>query len=196
MKNKKIDNIEQEKNRILEAAYRCFVKKGYADTSVNDIVKEYGKSKGNIYYYFTNKEDIFFELLKKWHREIFEMIDTERKNYTNVRDFVKDFIAGALNHFIERRMFFTVKIQFSSLSIHNKKLKENYCAAFSKWGDVFKPFRKEFKSARHFESFFRAFFCTLDGILLEYMLFDDLITTQFIKETQHNINLILEDKIK
>ena len=48
MKIKKNENIEQEKNRILEAAYRCFVKKGYADTSVNDIVTEYGKSKGNL----------------------------------------------------------------------------------------------------------------------------------------------------
>ena len=65
MKIKKAENIEAEKNKIIEAGFRCFIKKGYARTSVNDIVKEYGKSKGNLYYYFTNKEDIFCRLVQQ-----------------------------------------------------------------------------------------------------------------------------------
>lgn len=54
-------NLERKK-KILESALALFCEKGYNKTSMNDIVKESGISKGGIYYYFENKEAIFCEL--------------------------------------------------------------------------------------------------------------------------------------
>ncbi|NLW68696.1 MAG: helix-turn-helix transcriptional regulator, partial [Bacteriovoracaceae bacterium] len=37
------------KQQILAAAKRCFQRKGYAQTTIDEIAAEYGMSKGSIY---------------------------------------------------------------------------------------------------------------------------------------------------
>ncbi len=51
--------------KILTASMTLFSRKGYHETSMDDIVKESGFSKGAIYGYFKSKEDLFFELQKR-----------------------------------------------------------------------------------------------------------------------------------
>lgn len=46
------------KKRILEAANILFLRKGFNDTTLQDIMSESGLSKGAIYHYFKSKEDI------------------------------------------------------------------------------------------------------------------------------------------
>ena len=51
---------------ILESALRCFARKGYLRTSMDDIVAESGLSKGTLYWHFKSKSDLFnnlFDLL-------------------------------------------------------------------------------------------------------------------------------------
>lgn len=46
-------------NRILDAAYKLFIEKGYEQTTIQDIVDELGDlSKGAIYHHFKSKDDI------------------------------------------------------------------------------------------------------------------------------------------
>lgn len=64
--------ISQEKKKqrqtvILRTALNLFSQKGYYLTSIDDITKEAGISKGLIYTYFKSKEEIFFELAENWH---------------------------------------------------------------------------------------------------------------------------------
>ncbi|MCJ7464875.1 MAG: TetR/AcrR family transcriptional regulator [Thermoplasmata archaeon] len=47
---------EQAKKRIMDAASAEFAKKGYRKTTMNDIAKRIGVSKGAVYQYFENKE--------------------------------------------------------------------------------------------------------------------------------------------
>lgn len=44
---------------IVDAALRCFTRKGYNNTTMDDIVEESGLSKGTLYWYFDGKEDLF-----------------------------------------------------------------------------------------------------------------------------------------
>ncbi|MBP7652834.1 TetR/AcrR family transcriptional regulator [Candidatus Dependentiae bacterium] len=196
MKIKKAENIEAEKNKIIEAGFRCFIKKGYARTSVNDIVKEYGKSKGNLYYYFTNKEDIFIEMIKKWTDETFEMATRLRESYNSAEDFLNDFIDGSFKFFDENKDFFRVKMEFCSISCHNEKLRILYNEAQNRWISLFMPFKKEFKSPKHFNIFLTSFFCVLDGMILRYILWKKFLTYEFKKEIKKDILLILKEKLK
>ncbi len=52
-------------DKILSASRTLFSKKGYHETSMDDIVKVSGFSKGAIYGYFKSKEELFFELQKR-----------------------------------------------------------------------------------------------------------------------------------
>ncbi len=50
---------EEMRQRIIEAAFRVFVRKGFKGTSNREIAQEAGISPGLIYWYFRNKEDLF-----------------------------------------------------------------------------------------------------------------------------------------
>ncbi|MCX6315834.1 MAG: TetR/AcrR family transcriptional regulator [Bacteroidetes bacterium] len=53
---------EDVKNRIKEAAIRCFAQFGLEKTTLDDIARQVGLNKATFYYYYKNKEDIFLEV--------------------------------------------------------------------------------------------------------------------------------------
>ena len=60
---------EERKNLILQAAKEVFINKGFNATTIQDIIDHSGVSRGGVYTYFKNTEDIFIELLKKGYFE-------------------------------------------------------------------------------------------------------------------------------
>lgn len=49
---------DQTKDRIVEAAYRTLVRRGYHETAMKDIAAEAGVAPGLAHYYFETKEDL------------------------------------------------------------------------------------------------------------------------------------------
>lgn len=63
-KQEKLEVIrEQSRSKILSAALRLFSKKGFNNTSINDIAGEAGISKGLMYNYFKSKEELLEQTL-------------------------------------------------------------------------------------------------------------------------------------
>lgn len=58
-----------KKDFIADVALTCFLSSSYGGTSVDDIVRAAGISKGGIYWHFKSKEDIFLYLIQKWINE-------------------------------------------------------------------------------------------------------------------------------
>lgn len=54
----------EKQARLLDAAWAEFTRVSYADTSINNIVKDAGISRGSFYQYFADKDDLFVYLLK------------------------------------------------------------------------------------------------------------------------------------
>lgn len=66
---------EETVNRILEAAFRLFMEKGYEHTSIQDIIDHLGGlSKGAIYHHFKSKEDILVAVTDKMTEESNQML--------------------------------------------------------------------------------------------------------------------------
>jgi TetR/AcrR family transcriptional repressor of nem operon len=61
---------ERTRNRIIETAKTLFHLKGYTNTSMDDIVNQCGITKGNLYYYFSSKEELGYavveDLVSEW----------------------------------------------------------------------------------------------------------------------------------
>lgn len=53
---------KQTKGRIVAAAWRLFYRKGYDNTTIDDIVDEAQASKGSFYHYFASKDDLLASL--------------------------------------------------------------------------------------------------------------------------------------
>ena len=54
-----------KRNQILDGAKRCFMSLGFEAASMNEITSEAGVSKGTIYVYFEDKEDLFKALIDR-----------------------------------------------------------------------------------------------------------------------------------
>lgn len=56
----------EKREQIRAAAYRCFVKRGYHETSVDDICKAAKISKGSYYWYYESKQQVFLDIVEDW----------------------------------------------------------------------------------------------------------------------------------
>lgn len=53
------DNVNKTKKLIFDAAVKCFSKKGFHKSTMDEIAETAGVAKGTLYYHFKSKEDIF-----------------------------------------------------------------------------------------------------------------------------------------
>jgi len=56
---------DQTRDRIVDAAYRALVKRGYHETSMKDIAEEAGVALGLAHYYFETKEDLLVAAIER-----------------------------------------------------------------------------------------------------------------------------------
>ncbi len=57
---------EERKNEILDTAEMLFFSKGYAKTTVNDLLQAVGIAKGTFYYYFKSKEGVMDAVVMRY----------------------------------------------------------------------------------------------------------------------------------
>ena len=70
------DVSEERKNQIIAAATAVFMRLGFHDARMDDIVEEAGLSKGTLYWYFKSKDDIISAILENMvNREVAQLSD-------------------------------------------------------------------------------------------------------------------------
>lgn len=90
---------EATRRELLGAALEVFGEKGYAPTTISDIVSAAGVTQGTFYLYFTNKADIFSELLNEYRalmitgllKSDFKAVKT-KDDWLKMTDRVADFL--------------------------------------------------------------------------------------------------------
>jgi AcrR family transcriptional regulator len=60
-----IDQADERRAQIIDAAANAFMSEGFAATSIDDVARLLGCTKGLIYYHFKNKTELFFAV--HWH---------------------------------------------------------------------------------------------------------------------------------
>ncbi len=65
-----VKDPEIRRNEIIDIAEELFLKSGYNETAVSDIVKRVGVSQGTFYYYFKSKEDILNAIIERYIDDI------------------------------------------------------------------------------------------------------------------------------
>ena len=81
--------MNKTKRRIFNTAIKMFSKKGYDNTSVEEITAIAGVAKGSLYYHFSKKEDIFDMLLKEGFELLKNNIEIKTKNCTTALEKIK-----------------------------------------------------------------------------------------------------------
>ena len=84
---------EKRRKQIKEIALKLFVDKGYSKITMEEIVQAVGISKGGMYHHFSNKEEIFLELLRdgdEYRKDIVQK--SMRENLLSRRDKIVDIL--------------------------------------------------------------------------------------------------------
>lgn len=85
-----------KKEEISKKAWELFLKRGYDKTPISDIANTIGSSKGGLYHYFSNKEDLLFyiieSLMEKELVPIIDKADTISDPEKRLRYFMKNFV--------------------------------------------------------------------------------------------------------
>lgn len=80
---------KQRRNAILDAAEKIFFRQGLFNTSMDSIAKEAEFSKGTLYLYFKNKEELYRAVLLRGfillEQKLKEIIDEEKNAYENLK---------------------------------------------------------------------------------------------------------------
>lgn len=87
-----------KRGQIIEGAKRVFMRLGFDAASMNDITREAGVSKGTIYVYFENKEDLFGAIIEQERQRITLMLKDILAGSEEVEDGLYRFGMGFATH--------------------------------------------------------------------------------------------------
>ncbi|MGN7942444.1 TetR/AcrR family transcriptional regulator [Virgibacillus sp. 6R] len=143
--NERIRQLSIEKIRI--AAMQLFINRGYYATSINDIAKQAGISKGLLYNYYSGKEELLSEMVNERINEVVEVMEGAKSIDTPSKQ-LEHIINGAIDNIQQNpevhRFYLHLQtqpaadeelIKYSKLLIEeNARLFELQCEIFERKG--------------------------------------------------------------
>lgn len=93
-----------KREQILEGAKRVFLKMGFDAASMNDITREAGVSKGTIYVYFQNKEDLFVAMVEAEREAFLSSLRTILANNGAIEASLYEFGIKFLDHMTDEKV--------------------------------------------------------------------------------------------
>jgi AcrR family transcriptional regulator len=74
LSSKKVNQAESTRRAVLDAARQAFGERGYAATSVDEIVRRAGLTKGALYHHFRDKDDLFLAVVEAVKRDVTDTV--------------------------------------------------------------------------------------------------------------------------
>ncbi|MGM1049097.1 MAG: TetR/AcrR family transcriptional regulator [Bacillota bacterium] len=120
------DKAIRKRDLILDKAKELFIQRGYAATSMDELVRYIGVSKGSIYYHFKSKEELFIQLLARQNREWMNAWMEKQSSYTSFEEKVY----GIADHMVDDFQNPLVKVgeEFYISNPDNKELLDQILA--------------------------------------------------------------------
>ncbi|MCF6408346.1 TetR/AcrR family transcriptional regulator [Pseudalkalibacillus salsuginis] len=166
---------EEKVAAILDASAHCFAEKGYNDTTVDDIAKASGTSKGSIYLYFSSKEEIFYRLNERRTEKFFEIkkqLVEQNSASAKFEYLFRHLLSGA----IEKEDLNTIAVQFEFWIYISKNDKESlFDARVKMFTTLIKDIVEEgietgeFRKDVNTDEFSKLFWSMMDGIVLHLL---------------------------
>ena len=131
-------NKDKSINQILDAALEVFVKKGYAQTRMDDIVDLSGLSKGAIYHHYSSKNELFLSLIDHWETYFFTDILKKSLIDKNPDELLREIVVDVVNAFKTKKYVFLAELEFWSLANHDENVRIKTKELYVKLLNMFK----------------------------------------------------------
>jgi AcrR family transcriptional regulator len=92
---------EEKRNRLLAAARKLFVSKGYHETRPQDIAKEADVAHGTFYSHYTDKREIFLDFASSAQEDLHSYVHSRIPNVDSFEEYIR-FSLTAIQEFAEQ----------------------------------------------------------------------------------------------
>lgn len=173
MENKVINQkLINTKDNIIIAASKLMTIKGVKSTSLADIAKEVGISKGTLYYYYTTKNEIIFDIAEQHINQITsELFDWMEKADMQVtpKDIIKVVFEKILT--AETRGKLHLYLINNSLT-NNEYLKNRFKEKYKEWRNMLEEGLKKVLKNRttDYGTLATLVLASLDGLTIQWLL--------------------------
>ena len=134
---------ENRKNQILNAAFEVFVKKGYAKTTMDDIVESSKLSKGALYHYYKSKKELFLSLIDHWEIYTFKDFYDKKSQDKKASDILRFFGENVINTLNEKKHAYIAEIEFRAMSNQDAEIKKRSNILYGKLLELFEKVVKK-----------------------------------------------------
>jgi AcrR family transcriptional regulator len=99
-----------KRRQILDGARLVFMKLGFDAASMNDVTREAGVSKGTLYVYFANKEELFTAMIESERAAFVASMRTALAEHDDVEAGLHDFGISFISHMTEEKVISAMRI--------------------------------------------------------------------------------------
>lgn len=188
-------NFQNRKEKIFEAALKCFNQKGYHKTSIDDIVKKCRMSKGGIYYHFKSKEQLFRQLYSFKVMNYFNWLNTYIQQSNDPSEQILLFAKKTGEILKENQDFFKFCLEFLSMAPREPGIKKEMTSFYLGTVKTFSKLIEEGIRSGRFKKLdskkvARVLYLIFMGVFFTY--FSTNIDFDLIEQEIFNINILLK----
>lgn len=167
------------RQRLLEAALRCFSRKGYHQTTTDEIVAESGLGKGTLYRHFKNKQDLFVSMIRWMMQDIGKDMAIIATQPEPVIDRLRAMVQALMEDMERLLPFFRITLDYWAHTIEDEQVQEIFSTSLREFQEFLVPLFEEGiaagelrpVNARHAAL---ALFAQLDALALYKALLDEI----------------------
>lgn len=160
------------RERIIQAAAKLIIEKGVANTSLSDIANEVGISKGTLYYYYTTKGDLIFDISVRHMDHITNTIVSwvnsggKGQGGQRVLQMVLETVLRS-----ETRGYIHLYLIQEALSGNHESLRERFTQEYTRWISLIEQgLRLILPESTDFATLSRLFLAAIDGMLVQNLM--------------------------
>ncbi|MGX9135162.1 TetR/AcrR family transcriptional regulator [Rummeliibacillus sp. JY-2-4R] len=172
------NKAEKRREQILRAAFQAVSDKGFHNVTLQDIANYAEVSKGVTSYYFQNKEDVFYHLLKWVTEKIYKKENEAISQENNAVDQLRAYVNAAFSNPGENRKFYRVYLEFLAQANNNEQFRETNIQFYENCWSIGRQIIKKGQEEGKFADMdidqatysIRAF---IDGSLIQWLMRND-----------------------
>ncbi len=188
-----MDKKMNKRKRLIDAAYKVFVKKGYLNSSIKDIANEAQMTPGLVHYYFKSKE----ELLLSVQQEIQANYHTKYKGKIEELPSLKDTLLEIKSRSTDNPDWYRWRYEIYSLGIKDTDGNlENQVQSVLKGGrdSLSAPLQQVIGDEKEASALASIMLACFDGLALQKIVDSDVDMDQAYEVLQEMIELYLSRK--
>jgi TetR/AcrR family transcriptional regulator, transcriptional repressor of aconitase len=169
------EHLAQRRAKILEAATEVFIKNGYERTTMKDVMDAAEVSRGGLYQYFSNKEDVFEAILsERLSSQVMETDDLLKEEVESYWDLLLTRLFGESQEPDDRMdPLAASNLEFFITGRNDQRRRsyaqERYSFALKLYANIIKAGQQsgEFSSKHNAELIARSIISFIDGLALD-----------------------------